>query len=152
MIQLDNMNEMSPAEIARIVQLKNEKPDRWGSAFEHHAWAQQFRENNPLCSHPHILILEAPLDSPEIVQNSINLANPPPIEYVTLDEDDGEEEQRGKKITKVCMLDDSSHKAIHRWICLSQECRHKNIWVYLRSERRLAIKLRPYPSDYMTRF
>lgn len=142
MTKFDKMNDLSQKEIDRIIQLKNEKKNHWGSAFAHAAWFYEFRRKNPHCSHPHLLILEAPLDSPETVQSSLNLSKLPSVEQATLDGDDGEDQK--KTLINVCLLDEISDKAVTLWIVRNRTCKFKHIWVNLQGERRLATKLLPY--------
>ena len=144
------MNNLSQKEIDRITQLKKEKRNHWGSAFAQAEWFYEFRQKNPRCSHPYLLILEAPLESPEIVQSSANLSKVPSVEQATLDGGgDGEEQQKGeKKSINVCLLDEISHKAIMLWILrnnrICKKLKYQYIWVKLQGERRLATQLLAY--------
>lgn len=140
------MHDLSQAETDHYLRLKAEERNHWGSAFEQAAWFHGFKRKNPECLHPHLLILDSPLGSANAVRDSANLSELPSVEQATLDGDDGEARENS---IQVCLLDESSHKAVKRWVSGNQMCDWKYIWVHLQGERRLAMKLFPVKWDDM---
>lgn len=135
------MYELSKEESERILQLKMQKKDHMTWKFEQYYFFQQFQQQHP-DRLSHMLILEPPLSTPESVQNSIKMAQLPPVEDATIDEDNGEGQK--EKTIKVCLIDESSYKAIGLWTAQNRLCRHGLVWASLQGERRLAMKLVPY--------
>lgn len=99
------MYELSKEESERILHLKMQKKDHMTSKFKQHYFFQQFQQQHP-DRLSHMLILEPPLSTPESVQNSIKMAQLPPVEDATIDEDNGEGQK--EKTIKVCLIDESS--------------------------------------------
>lgn len=77
------MYELSKEESERILQLKMQKKDHMTRRFEQHYFFQQFQQQHP-DRLSHMLILEPPLSTPEIVQSSIKMAQVPPIDDATM--------------------------------------------------------------------
>lgn len=121
---------LSQRDVRRIMQLRKEMKDHW---FDN------FCRENPHCSRPQLLILDAPLESPETVQRSVGLAKLPSVVQATLDGDDGKGQE--EKPISVCVLDERGHRAIISWILRNAKGKLKFIWVNVQGERREATKI-----------
>ena len=122
---------MSWKEQMKIEELKNQEPDRWS----HEAWAEATRRfHQPEPPRVHLILLKAPLGTPEMIQQVAGLSEIPTIERTTTFPEQGKREET----VSFCRVDDDGYCKISDWMGRSPDLFRTYIFVMFEGQRKAA--------------
>jgi hypothetical protein len=132
---------MSLEEQMRTKKLKEEKRFPWSdSAWE--AAARRIHEPPPP-PRIHLIILQAPLDTPAVIKQLAGLSEMPAVEQTKTIPEEGEEEET----VSVCRLSDNPYCEISEWIVEGGDYFLKPVYVVFEGKRKAARKAIPMEDE-----
>ena len=128
---------MSPEEQMRIKKLKEQKRFPWSaSAWE--AAARRIHEP-PLPPRIHLIILQAPLDTPAVIKQLAGLSEMPAVEQTKTIPEEGE----GEETVSFCRLSDNPYCEVGEGITEGGDYFLKPVYVVFEGKRKAAWKAIP---------